>query len=588
MNNLVFRYIGPELDNEFRLLDEADALKDAFDFIAPLVIKEECCIFLLDSRMRIISGYKEENTSMFENAKGKTLNLPFEYNFEHQEKGKTVRFIDIMGDGEKVAIYLYKLDLTAVANSIYYLCALLEGQTQEGSLDDMFKKLNCSIIRFCQVMDKKDKDIKFLMRALDSVDEGISAVDKDGRLVYVNSSCCRIINVPKAEMLNKEINYLAKTKPLLSEVLENKKSIIDVEYFLNVRDNMVHLINSGYPVFNDEGEIIGAIDIFRGIRRSTKLANTIAGYEASFEFSDIIGESSVIKEKIRLAKIFAKSNENILIQGESGTGKELFAHSIHNYSHRRSEPFIAINCANFPNELIDSELFGYEEGAFTGAQKGGRQGKFEIADGGTIFLDEIGEMQIHLQAKLLRVVETKTITRIGSNRPINVDVRIIAATNRDLEEMVNRGKFRKDLYYRLKVHYIDIPALRERKEDILVLADYFIKKLNKKMQKNVKGIDGEVKRILLNHDWPGNLRELENTIASALFICDGDYIKKDHLRIYDAGNPNSRIMNKSLLRKLNRQMVLDVLKQTNGNKKKAAEILGVSRPTIYRILKQKT
>lgn len=588
MNNLVFRYIDPELDNEFRLVDEADALKDAFDFIAPLVIKEECCIFLLDSRMRIISGYKEENTSMFENAKGKTLNLPFEYNFEHQEKGKTVRFIDIMGDGEKVAIYLYKLDLTAVANSIYYLCALLEGQTQEGSLDDMFKKLNCSIIRFCQVMDKKDKDIKFLMRALDSVDEGISAVDKDGRLVYVNSSCCRIINVPKAEMLNKEINYLAKTKPLLSEVLENKKSIIDVEYFLNVRDNMVHLINSGYPVFNDEGEIIGAIDIFRGIRRSTKLANTIAGYEASFEFSDIIGESSVIKEKIRLAKIFAKSNENILIQGESGTGKELFAHSIHNYSHRRSEPFIAINCANFPNELIDSELFGYEEGAFTGAQKGGRQGKFEIADGGTIFLDEIGEMQIHLQAKLLRVVETKTITRIGSNRPINVDVRIIAATNRDLEEMVNRGKFRKDLYYRLKVHYIDIPALRERKEDILVLADYFIKKLNKKMQKNVKGIDGEAKRILLNHDWPGNLRELENTIASALFICDGDYIKKDHLRIYDAGNPNSRIMNKSLLRKLNRQMVLDVLKQTNGNKKKAAEILGVSRPTIYRILKQKT
>jgi transcriptional regulator with PAS, ATPase and Fis domain len=588
MNNLVFRYIDPELDNEFRLVDEADALKDAFDFIAPLVIKEECCIFLLDSRMRIISGYKAEDTSMFENAKGKTLNLPFEYNFEHQEKGKTARFIDIIGDGEKVAIYLYKLDLTAVAYSIYYLCALLEGQTQEGSLDDMFNKLNCSIIRFCQVMDKKDKDIKFLMRALDSVDEGISAVDKDGRLVYVNSSCCRIINVPKAEMLNKEINYLAKTKPLLSEVLENKKSIIDVEYFLNVRDNMVHLINSGYPVFNDEGEIIGAIDIFRGIRRSTKLANTIAGYEASFEFSDIIGESSVIKEKIRLAKIFAKSNENILIQGESGTGKELFAHSIHNYSHRRSEPFIAINCANFPNELIDSELFGYEEGAFTGAQKGGRQGKFEIADGGTIFLDEIGEMQIHLQAKLLRVVETKTITRIGSNRPINVDVRIIAATNRDLEEMVNRGKFRKDLYYRLKVHYIDIPALRERKEDILVLADYFIKKLNKKMQKNVKGIDGEAKRILLNHDWPGNLRELENTIASALFICDGDYIKKDHLRMYDAGNPNSRIMNKSLLRKLNRQMVLDVLKQTNGNKKKAAEILGVSRPTIYRILKQKT
>ncbi|MBV7274318.1 sigma 54-interacting transcriptional regulator [Clostridiaceae bacterium UIB06] len=427
---------------------------------------------------------------------------------------------------------------------------------------------------------------ELLLRALDSVNEGISFCDKDGYLIYANKSCCNIIGTSKEEILGKKIDSFSKDKPLLSGILEMKKSIIDIEYFLRFKEKNVQLVNSGYPVFNDKKEIIGAIDIFRSIERTRKLTSTMAGYQAFFNFDHIMGESRRVKENIKLAKVFAKSSENILIIGESGTGKELFAQAIHNYSSRKNKPFIALNCANFQSELIDSELFGYEEGAFTGAKKGGKLGKFELAHGGTLFLDELAEMQIHIQAKLLRVLETMCISRIGGSRPIKVDVRIIAATNRNLEELVEQGKFRRDLYYRLKVLYIEIPPLREREKDVLLLAAYFIKKFNDKIRKNIRGLSNEAKKMMLEYSWPGNIRELENMLSRAIYICDGDYITDTNLELAGLKESKYKRFLKNEVVKIDKKVLVDTLEQTGGNKKRTSELLGVSRPTLYKLLKE--
>ncbi len=394
----------------------------------------------------------------------------------------------------------------------------------------------------------------------------------------------RVVNV-----LNKKMEDFCDIKPLLYQVMESKRKIIDAEYNFNFNGKTVHMISSGYPIFDNSGEVVGAIDIFRGIERSRKLANVIAGYNASYEFEDIIGESNKIKETIKLAKSFSCNKENILIKGESGTGKELFAQSIHNYGYRKKNPFIAINCANLPNELIESELFGYEEGAFTGARGGGKPGKFELAGGGTLFLDEIGEMQYHLQAKLLRAIETKSIVRLGGSKPIKIDARIIAATNRDLKAMMDKGQFRQDLYYRLTVLTLNIPPLNQRSDDLLKLAEYFIEKIGLKYGKKITGIESNAKNMLLANHWPGNVRELENLMSRAVFICDTNYISKNHL--IKAGLDevaivkNKQIPNKKELKEINREIILETLKLTNGNKKRAAELLGISRQTIYRTLR---
>ena len=242
----------------------------------------------------------------------------------------------------------------------------------------------------------------------------------------------------------------------------------------------------------------------------------------------------------------------------------------------------------FPADLIDSELFGYEEGAFTGALKGGKPGKFEAANDGTLFFDEIGEMPIHLQPKLLRVIETNFINRIGSHKPIHVNAKIIAATNRKLEDFLEEGRFREDLYYRLKVLFLEIPPLRDRGDDVLLLTEYFIKKLGAKMNKRIKGLDDEAQKILLQHTWPGNVRELENTIARSLFINEGSYITGDNLRIaglkeHQQQNDVGVIKSKTHLQ---RELVLDIIRQTGGNKRRAAEMLRISRPTLYKLLKK--
>ena len=267
------------------------------------------------------------------------------------------------------------------------------------------------------------------------------------------------------------------------------------------------------------GKTIGLVLSIRDTKNLHKMVNTVVGYKASFTFDDIITKNDKMRNIIDFAKKAAKTNCNILIQSNSGTGKEVFAQSIHNYSSRCAGPFVAVNCAAIPRELVESELFGYEKGAFTGASKGGNPGKFELADGGTIFLDEIGELPLDIQSKLLRVLDNLKITRVGGTYEKSIDVRVIAATNRILEDEIESKNFRSDLYYRLSVMNLHLIPLKERKEDIELLAQYFINKLNAKNPCEAKYLDSSYIDKLKNYSFDGNIRELRNLVERSYYLC---------------------------------------------------------------------
>ena len=429
-------------------------------------------------------------------------------------------------------------------------------------------------------------DYTKLLCFLDSVDDGISACDEDGIVTYINKSACTMFNITKEEIIGQDLKVLIPDSILL-KTIRTKKTYQDLEYFIDYKKKVLHLMSSSYPVFDSNDNVIGAIDIYRRIKRSIKLATDLVGYQANYTFDDFIGDSKALSDTIKIAKKFSHSDKNILITGDSGTGKELFAQSIHNYSLRKNGPFVAINCASYPRDLFESELFGYDEGAFTGAKKGGKTGKFELASGGTIFLDEIGEMPLHLQAKLLRVIETKTITRIGSNKKIKIDVRIISATNRNLEEMAKKNSFREDLYYRLKILYLHLKSLKNRDNDSVILCNHFIEKFSVDSSKTILGLDHDAISYVKEYDWPGNIRELENIISLSLFYAESEYITKENL--IQAGlkveKSLSKEKKKEKLSTITNEIILKTLEENKGNKKKTAEQLGISRNTIYRILK---
>jgi PAS domain S-box-containing protein len=579
-NNLVKEHIYSSFQDIDENFDKAyfEKIKDCFFLAIECVKQQDGYIFFTDINKNIIAAFSFEKNEKLEKWVGKRI----AFNFDSDDSKMTKTFIDL-DRKYKLYQYIYKVNMFDISQ--YYLYFISESE-KDLEYMNMFNSINDNIEKYISLIDKHANHNDLLLRALDSVNEGISFCDRDGYLIYVNKACCSILGASKEELMGKKMDKLSRDKPLLREIIDTKKSVIDVEYFLRFKEKTVQLTNSGYPVFDGKRDVIGAIDIFRSIERSRKLTSTMAGYEAFFRFDHIIGESRKIKENIKLAKVFAKSSENILIIGESGTGKELFAQAIHNYSNRRNKPFIALNCANFPNELVDSELFGYEEGSFTGAKKGGKPGKFELAHGGTLFLDELGEMPIHIQAKLLRVLETMCINRIGGTRPFKVDVRVIAATNRRLEKLVEQGEFRSDLYYRLKVLYIEVSSLKEREKDVLILADYFIKKFSEKMQKNISGLSSGSKEAIMQYAWPGNIRELENTLSRCMYICDGEYITEENLAMAGLKEYKYEGFIKREAIKIDKKALTDALELTNGNKKKVSELLGISRPTLYKLLKE--
>lgn len=327
-------------------------------------------------------------------------------------------------------------------------------------------------------------------------------------------------------------------------------------------------------------------------------------YEVKGEFNGdrIIGLSSKMQEIYKTIGRVAGSDVTVLLRGESGTGKELIARAIYSYSKRKNKSFLVINSAAIPETLLESELFGYEKGAFTDAKEQ-RIGKLEQCNGGTIFLDEIGDMPISIQMKVLRVLEDKTFERLGSNKTIKVDVRLITATNRNLESLIKEGRFRDDLYYRLNVITVNIPSLRERKEDIPQLAEYFLRKYTRELNKDINKLSPEVLKILQDYDWPGNVRELENTIKKAILFSKGNIILPEHVLLTDSGlwkdkdfllqlrqlfaqivrgelRVKTRTLYRDIMEKIEKALIIEMLKETQGNQSQAAKLLGISRPTL--------
>lgn len=315
--------------------------------------------------------------------------------------------------------------------------------------------------------------------------------------------------------------------------------------------------------------------------------NIVSGNRASYTFDNIYTQNTGMRKTVALARKYSRYDGIVLIQGESGTGKELFAQAIHNASDRANKPFVAINCASIPRDLIESELFGYEKGAFTGAQREGNPGKFELADHGTIFLDEIGELPLEFQAKLLRIVETRMVRRLGGNSEKKLDVRIIAATNRNLRTEVDEGRFRGDLFFRLNVLWLIIPPLRERQDDIVLCAEKFLEHFNRRYPEQRKYMDDDFKTGLQAHDWPGNVRELQNSIERAFYACTGDVLDGEDVEA--AIGLRKSATTSMTLSQNDAQMVEDVLaalQQTEGNVELAAKQLGLSRASLYRHIKK--
>lgn len=328
------------------------------------------------------------------------------------------------------------------------------------------------------------------------------------------------------------------------------------------------------------------------VSKNQNLMDEMKKYQAAkYNFSDIIGKSNEINRAKEVSKIAAQSNSSVLILGETGTGKEVFAQSIHNASIRCNKPFVAINCAAIPQNLMESSFFGYESGAFTGAKKGGSSGVFEQANGGTLFLDEISEMHLELQSKILRVLQEREVRRIGSERVIKLDIRVISASNKDLDELVKEGKFRRDLFYRLNVLDIHLPSLRYIKEDIPLLVNHAIRNMNITFGKFVEGIDEESQNILVNYSWPGNIRELMNCIEKAFNILGNErIIKKEHLprnimENYSITDVNSEGLDE-MIKKYERKIILRALEINDGIKSKTAEYLKISTTTLWRKMNQ--
>lgn len=370
---------------------------------------------------------------------------------------------------------------------------------------------------------------QYLLGVMDSLPTGIMVINSKGIITSINHQICELLRSPAEYFVNHSIFERFEKVDCIRKILLTGKEVDETEYYYKHDQEKLHFTISCRPIKNNKGFLEGAVLIFRKIEDVRRMTGKMVGYKARFDFKSIVGEDQLFKKVIDLAKAAAVTSSNILILGESGTGKEVLAQAIHNASRCSTGPFVAINCGALPRELIGSELFGYEEGAFTGAKKGGSPGKFELANNGTLFLDEIGDMPLDLQLLLIRVLQEKVVVRLGGRQEIPVNVRIIAATNKNLKEMVANKLFRQDLYYRLNVINLTLPSLRQRKGDIAILANHFLQMQSKKLGKEILDIDSQLLAKLEQYNWPGNIRELQNFIERAVVFEKSSSLQIDYL-----------------------------------------------------------
>lgn len=423
---------------------------------------------------------------------------------------------------------------------------------------------------------------RYIDTMIDSIPAGIMTSDLNGNIKTINKHITDMFGYTEEEMIHKKAYDLFEDWDNAMKAITLKDNYLDEDVFVNSRKNVLQYNLSVYPILDIKDNLDGIVYVFKEIKKVRKLANKIMGRHAIYTFDKIIGQNKEFHKTIEFAKQVADSKSTILIMGESGTGKEVFAQSIHNHSNRCNETFVALNCGAIPKNLIESELFGYDEGAFTGAKRNGHPGKFEIADGGTIFLDEIGEMPFDMQTRLLRVIEEGTVGRIGSTKEIVVDVRIIAATNKDLIDEVSRGNFRKDLFYRLNVLPLRLPALRERRDDIPLLIDYFMNRISKRINKKMLKIPQDYLNAMVEYDWPGNIRELENRIELMLNTGSIDDIQIKNKKVIQNDSFKEIDEVDFNLENIEREHIIKTLRIFNGNISSSAKALGLGRNTLYR------
>lgn len=429
----------------------------------------------------------------------------------------------------------------------------------------------------------------YMEAIIESIDSGVIAVNKDGRITQVNNRGRQILGWDET-LDGKPISDLFGHPEDWQRMMQSGSGYADREVFLKTPRKSIQLLVTTTPIGDAEERVQGLIVVFHEINRIHRLVNEMAGSQARFTFEDILGVSPGIQEAKNRAMLAAAGMSNVLLLGQTGTGKELFAQAIHNQSDRRSRPFVAINCGAIPRELLESELFGYIEGAFTGARRGGRPGKLELASGGTVFLDEIGDMPLDMQVKLLRVLQTGEVCRIGQHRPMSVDLRIIAATHFDLKQEVRKGNFREDLFYRLNVLPIVIPPLHERPEDIPLLARHFLARCRQVLRKPAVELSDEAERFLMRRNWPGNVRQLENIVERAVNLVSGTVISPElfgsrtpHM---PSGHATEGAYSGRRLSDIEKEVIADTLSQSGFNCSQAARTLGISRATLYNKIKK--
>lgn len=439
---------------------------------------------------------------------------------------------------------------------------------------------------------------KIIKSAIDYIHEAVCIIDNKGTVIVWNTNAEKLYNLPKEKILGEPL-YKFFPNAIDIEVLKTMKT---VENRYHEPRKGTHIVISAAPIILDN-KLMGVISTDKDVSEMREISDKLKEATKQVDFlkkelekisnresSAIIGKSKIIQQKIEIAELAAKSNAPILILGESGTGKEIFAKYIHKASGLKGE-FVPVNCSAVPKELFESEFFGYEEGAFTGARKSGKAGYFELANNGSLFLDEIGDLPMDMQSKLLRVLQEKTIRRLGSEQDIEVNVRIISATNRDLEELVRKNKFRMDLYYRLNVIKIELPPLRERKEDIILFIKSFLEELNEEYDKNIKGIETAAVNVLSTYKWKGNVRELRNVIEQMVVLCRDDIITKDMIPEYiiaevEKGTEIDKFKKENIgLREMlfnyEKLLINKALEDSKGNITEAAKILKIPRSTLH-------
>ncbi|MCH4888228.1 AAA family ATPase [Acidaminobacter sp. JC074] len=441
-------------------------------------------------------------------------------------------------------------------------------------LKQMAKLISSKLLenRQQEIMLTQSKEIEVLFNYIDTA---VVSIDTNGKIVRYNQVAKELLNI---ESKSCDLPFSATSKQTVSD---------HITCTLNGREE--RLIYQTRPIIID-GKLEQTVVTFKKEMDLIHEMNDLVNMKHAISFDHIIGSGPQITEVINKAKLSSKSDSTVLIQGESGTGKELFARAIHDESKRKNQPFVAINCAAIPESLIESELFGYADGAFTGALKGGKPGKFELADGGTIFLDEIGDMPIHLQTKLLRVLQEREVERVGGKGVIPIDVRVIAATHQNLDELIEAKMFRSDLYYRLNVIPIMLLPLRERLDDLNELSDFFLKRYSQKLEKNILGFSEEVILFFEAHDWKGNIREMENTIEYAVNMATSDMITfkdlPEKLKSYSAKvSCQCHVRNLEDLEKQEIERALEQFGRDKTGIQEALQALGISRATLYRKIK---